>query len=177
MQIPVTGGKQVNLTGQEDLSDSGGVYTYPYGSTGSMSGGMGNEQTTGQTGFAPDSTRQYRSSETMTPGSTGTGRSMGMETSRSTRGTDQDFQRFEPVCRVHFESTYQGMGRSYDDFRPAYYYGYELANDPRYQGRSWSEIEMDARRDWESRSQQGTVRSTWEDMKDAVRRGWESVTS
>ena len=35
--------------------------------------------------------------------------------------------------------------------RGVYRYGYEYFNDPRYQGRSFTEVEPSLRRDWESR--------------------------
>jgi uncharacterized protein (TIGR02271 family) len=58
-------------------------------------------------------------------------------------------------------------------FRPAYDFATELAADQRYRGRSWSEIEPEARRSFEQRH----PGSTWEQMKDAVRRGWEGTTT
>ena len=57
-------------------------------------------------------------------------------------------------------------------FRPAYEFANELAADQRYRGRSWEQIEPDARRSFEQRH----PGSTWEQMKDAVRRGWDRTT-
>lgn len=74
--------------------------------------------------------------------------------------------------RTHYQTHYANTGRAYDDYAPAYQYGSTLANDTRYKGRDWSAIESDARRDWET-SHRG---SAWENFKDAVRHGWESVT-
>jgi len=74
--------------------------------------------------------------------------------------------------RTHYQTHYANTGRAYDDYAPAYQYGSTLANDTRYKGRDWSAIEPDARRDWET-SHRG---SAWENFKDAVRHGWESVT-
>jgi uncharacterized protein (TIGR02271 family) len=58
-------------------------------------------------------------------------------------------------------------------FRPAYEFANELAADKRYHGRSWEQIEPEARRSFEQRH----PGSTWEQMKDAVRRGWDRTTS
>jgi uncharacterized protein (TIGR02271 family) len=57
-------------------------------------------------------------------------------------------------------------------FRPAYEFATELAADKRYHGRSWEQIEPEARRSFEQRH----PGSTWEQMKDAVRRGWDRTT-
>ncbi len=60
----------------------------------------------------------------------------------------------------------------YEDYQPAYRYGYETASDPRYRGRNWNEVENDLRSDYSRRY----PNSTWERMKDSVRYGWEKVT-
>jgi Heat induced stress protein YflT domain len=60
---------------------------------------------------------------------------------------------------------------SFDEFEPAYRYGWGLSRNERYRGRSWADIETDARRDWEQR-----YPNSWERFKSAVRRGWERTT-
>jgi len=74
--------------------------------------------------------------------------------------------------RRDYETRYASTGVPYDTIAPAYEYGYRSANDPRYRGRNWSEVESDLRTDY-ARNQPG---SSWERMKDAVRYGWEKVT-
>ena len=59
--------------------------------------------------------------------------------------------------------------RPTSDFDPAYRYGHALASDSRYDGRSWDEIEPEARAEWEQRHPQ----SAWERFKRAVRYAWE----
>lgn len=61
---------------------------------------------------------------------------------------------------------------AFDEFEPAYHYGWTLGNESRYHGRKWNEIEADVRRDWETRYPDGA----WERFKVAVRRGWERTT-
>lgn len=73
--------------------------------------------------------------------------------------------------RRHFTSTYGSAG-SYEDYEPAYRYGYNMANDPRYRGRNFSEIESELRDDYARRY----PTSTWEKMKDSIRYGWDRVT-
>ena len=51
-------------------------------------------------------------------------------------------------------------------------YGYESAG--KYKGRAWSDVESDLERDWNSYSYRG--KSTWQQVKDAVRDGWDKVT-
>jgi uncharacterized protein (TIGR02271 family) len=71
--------------------------------------------------------------------------------------------------RNDFSTNFASLGGRYEDYEPAYRYGHTLRNDPRYADRDWSDIEADARRDYETRYPGGT----WERMKAAVRRGWE----
>jgi len=77
----------------------------------------------------------------------------------------QDFRR-------DYESRYANSGESFESFRPAYEYGYTSANDARYRGRNWSDVEDDLRTDYTRRN----PGSTWDRVKDSVRYGWEKVT-
>ena len=83
-----------------------------------------------------------------------------------------DYDRYDPLFRTHYQTTYQKMGRSYEEYRPAYFYGYDLAGNPQYRNMTWEQVEMDARRSWE-REHHDTL---WDDIKDAVREGWMRVT-
>jgi uncharacterized protein (TIGR02271 family) len=74
--------------------------------------------------------------------------------------------------RTDYQNRYAAGGASYDAYSPAYRYGYEMASDPRYKGRSFNEVESDLRTDYGRRY----PTSTWEKMKDAVRYGWDKVT-
>jgi uncharacterized protein (TIGR02271 family) len=75
--------------------------------------------------------------------------------------------------RTHWQTNYSRGGGVYEDYQPAYRYGSTLASDERYRNRDWNDIEMDARRDWDTRNPGGT----WERFKAAVRHGWERVTN
>jgi uncharacterized protein (TIGR02271 family) len=74
--------------------------------------------------------------------------------------------------RTDFKKRYAASGASYDTYLPAYRYGYDMASDPRYKGRSFDEIESDIQSDYGRRYPTGA----WEKMKDAVRYGWNKVT-
>jgi uncharacterized protein (TIGR02271 family) len=70
----------------------------------------------------------------------------------------------EAEFRRHWTETSRDRGLSYEQSRPAYRFGHELGGD----GRDWSTIEPEARRQWEE-----TSPGTWEHVMDAVRYAWE----
>jgi len=74
--------------------------------------------------------------------------------------------------RSDFQRQYAASGATYDTYQPAYRYGYDMASDARYQGRSFDQVESDLRTDYGRRY----PNSAWERMKDAVRYGWNRVT-
>lgn len=82
------------------------------------------------------------------------------------------YEDYEPDYRKDFQTRFGAQGGAYEDYAPAYRYGHTLASDPRYQGRDWTAIEPEARRDWESQHPE----STWERFKLAIQHGWERVT-
>jgi uncharacterized protein (TIGR02271 family) len=78
--------------------------------------------------------------------------------------------------RNDWQTNYASLGGTYDDYAPAYRYGYDMRRDARYQGRNWDDVESDLRSDWDTRyGSSGS--STWERMKAAVRSGWNRMTS
>jgi stress response protein YsnF len=92
----------------------------------------------------------------------------GRSTTRSAEGDrkrDSDY-------RNHWQTSYARAGGRYEDYEPAYRYGSTLAEEERYRGRNWNDIEPNVRRDWETRH----PGSGWESFKAAVRHGWERVT-
>ena len=90
--------------------------------------------------------------------------------SRTPMKRDPAFNEHRDHFRMHHGDDYGAA--AFDDFEPAYRYGWGLGNDPRYRGRDWSAIESDARRDWESRYPD----NAWERFKSAVQRGWERTS-
>ena len=83
----------------------------------------------------------------------------------------KDVASFDSSFRNHYQSHFANTGFAYDQYQPAYRYGYTLANDTRFQGRSWADIEPDARIFWSTHY----ADSPWERFKDAIRYGWEEV--
>lgn len=88
-----------------------------------------------------------------------------MAATRTSADYDDDF-------RSDWNTRYASTGGSYDDYAPAYRYGSTLGSDTRYKGRSWDEIETNARSDWQTKY----PGSDWERFKAAVRHGWERVS-
>ena len=74
--------------------------------------------------------------------------------------------------RENYSSRPYATGSTYDALSPGYRYGFESAQ--RYRGRKWAEIESDLERDWPTYSYRG--KSTWQQVKDAVRDAWDRVT-
>jgi len=65
-------------------------------------------------------------------------------------------------------------GHDYNYWRPAYRYGFDAAD--RYHGKKWNDIEHELRAEWD-RYEGRDDRSTWEQVKDAVRDAWHRVTN
>jgi uncharacterized protein (TIGR02271 family) len=75
--------------------------------------------------------------------------------------------------RAHYDQRFASMPSArYETYAPAYVHGYRMASDPRYQGRTWDDVEPSLRTDYE-RTYPG---SKWEQFKEAVRHGWDKMT-
>lgn len=74
--------------------------------------------------------------------------------------------------RTHWQSSYGSSGGKYEDYALAYRYGANLANQQKYSGYRWDELEPQVRSDWEATH----AGSPWEKTKNAVRYGWEKMT-
>jgi hypothetical protein len=129
---------------------------------------------TGWTGFDPNA-GTYTPTPYEPTGTTDWPRSTG-EMSEVTPGrmasttSYNDFSYYDTDFRHHFETSAFSNDYTYDQFRPAYRYGYELATDQRYRDRDWTEIEIDAQNRWDERNP-----GTWERFKDSVRHAWEEI--
>jgi hypothetical protein len=97
-------------------------------------------------------------------------RERGMYTQTTTPRSSYDWSMYRDEFRTDFDRDYAGMGYRFEDYEPAYRWGYENARN--YPG-DWMASETTIRREWE-RAYPG---SDWERFKDAVRRGWDRFTS
>jgi hypothetical protein len=82
----------------------------------------------------------------------------------------EDISRYEPDFRRNYDTNYANSGYGYDQYRPAYYFGYELATDPRYRGQEWNAVESDAHGYWNE-----STMGPWDRYKDAVHYAWDRV--
>ncbi|MGE5611955.1 MAG: YsnF/AvaK domain-containing protein [Bacillota bacterium] len=85
--------------------------------------------------------------------------------------SESDYAKLDPDFRSEFQRTHGTSGGTYDEYAPAYRYGFNLFNEDRYRGKEWSAIEPDVRRDWEQRH----PGSSWDRFKDAIRYSWDRV--
>jgi hypothetical protein len=100
----------------------------------------------------------------------------GWEEVRDALDLEADYAEREPGFMEHFDTQYRNQNlHDYDWYEPAYRFGYITGLDERYDDNgAWDDtVEADIRREWEASDYAGE--SAWEEIKDAVRRGWESV--
>lgn len=76
--------------------------------------------------------------------------------------------------RNNFSSRPYATGRNYEDFRPAYQYGFESGQH--HLGRKWDEVESDLKSGWEKFEGRRGAGSTWDSVKSAVRDAWHRIT-
>lgn len=74
----------------------------------------------------------------------------------------------------NFSSRPYAAGRKYEEFRPAYQYGYESGRH--HMGRTWKDVEADLRTGWDKFEGKGPGGATWENIKDAVKDAWHRIT-
>jgi hypothetical protein len=84
---------------------------------------------------------------------------------------DFNFDMYDRDFRNDFDQNFRRAGYGYQRFRSAYRYGYNLAAHRPYQGQTWKEIEIDARRDWEMQH----PAEPWKDFKGAVQHAYQRV--
>ena len=69
---------------------------------------------------------------------------------------------------AHYRERYAVSGHDYAHVQYGYRFGYEMANDQRFMGRSWADVEQELKGAWHRRY---TDRN-WDDIRDAVREGY-----
>ena len=87
-----------------------------------------------------------------------------------TRTWDQEDRWWEQ----NFTSRPYASGRSYEEFRPAYQYGFESGRH--HMGRSWKDVEADLRTGWDKYEHRRAGGAAWENIKDAVKDAWHRIT-
>jgi len=83
----------------------------------------------------------------------------------------QPYSFYEPAFRSNYDRNYVNSGYDYSTYEPAYRYGYQLATDPRYEGRDWTEVEPSVHAFWDE-----NYPGTWDRVKNSIRDAWDEVT-
>ena len=79
----------------------------------------------------------------------------------------QGYSMHEPDFCSHYQQHDAIYGGSYDQYRPAYRYGYDLGIHTFYGAGTWLEIKLEARTLWEARNP-----GTWEQFKEPIQYAW-----
>jgi hypothetical protein len=87
------------------------------------------------------------------------------------KGTNMTMDEYRTNWRNHYQKNFGNSGMKYEQYEPAYQYGYDLYGDKRYNNWDWNRLEPEARKTWEQRY----PGSAWDKAKSAVRYAWESV--
>jgi hypothetical protein len=88
--------------------------------------------------------------------------------------TNRSWDQEDRWWEQNFSTRPYAAGRSYDEFRPAYRYGFESGTH--HMGRNWRDVESDLRTGWDKFESRPAGGSTWENIKDAVKDAWHRVT-
>lgn len=91
-----------------------------------------------------------------------------------TAKTTQSWSEVMPTYRSHWQQSHSTGGGTWEDAEPSYRYGYEMRNDPRYQGRSYQDAESDLKQGWGQT--QGGAKTAWDKVSQNVRDAWNNMT-
>jgi uncharacterized protein (TIGR02271 family) len=83
-----------------------------------------------------------------------------------------DWSRVSNDFRTGWQNRHGTTGRTWEQDEPAYRYGWEAANDPRYRDRQWTEVESDLGRDWGTRYGK---HGAWDQAKANAREAWDTA--
>jgi hypothetical protein len=87
---------------------------------------------------------------------------------------NRDWNEEDSWWRNNFSSRPYATGRNYEEFRPAYQYGFESGQHN--MGRGWNEVESDLRSGWEKFEGRKGAGGTWDSVKHAVKDAWDRIT-
>ena len=71
--------------------------------------------------------------------------------------------------RKHFDTHYADHGMIYEELAPSYEFGYQIANDPKFHGQKFHDVEHEIKKLYLQRY----PNNTWETIWDALFFGWE----
>ena len=84
-----------------------------------------------------------------------------------------EFNEYRPGFLQHHQSELNGAGLSFEQYEPAYLYGYTLATDLAYNTYEWTEVEPEVRKYYETEYTEAQV--PWEHYRDAAHHAWHGV--
>jgi uncharacterized protein (TIGR02271 family) len=85
--------------------------------------------------------------------------------------TGESWTEVMPTYRTRWEQSHRGA--RWEEAEPAYRYAYDMRNNPKYRGRSYSEIESDLRNEWKNRGEP----TAWDRVSTTVRDAWNDLTT
>lgn len=78
---------------------------------------------------------------------------------------------YESDFRKHFEAHYAASGATYEDLAPSYEFGFQMATDPRFEGKEFHDVESEIKSAYLDRYPD----RDWETNWDALFYGWEKA--
>jgi len=94
------------------------------------------------------------------------------DTMGSTVGWADVSPRFREQWLVQHEKT-----GTWEEYEPGFHFGYEMASDPRFMGRTWEDSEIELRSEyktWPGASRSSSDDSSWDRLKGCAREAWTS---
>jgi len=91
-------------------------------------------------------------------------------------GLHGNWDQMSPRFRDRWQGRYGTSGGRWEDFEPGYRYGWEMSQDPKWQGREWTDAETDLRGDymnWGQRSGYTFNENDWERHREHARDAWD----
>lgn len=85
----------------------------------------------------------------------------------------KDFSNYRSDFLRHYQEYYTDTDYDYDYYEPGYRFGYAAATENQYRNRTWTDVEPDLRRRWET---EYGDKGAWESFKDSVQYGWDKIT-
>lgn len=85
--------------------------------------------------------------------------------------TYAEYETYEPRFRMDYDRHFASSGYDYNQFDPAYRYGYTLATDTQYRDYDWDRLEPEAQAYWDK-----NYPGTWDRVRDGIRNAWREVT-
>jgi hypothetical protein len=148
-----------------DQTTGANTYTAPAGMT------TGTTTSTAATTSTAPTGQGFTSTTANQPVQTTTGANAGTATYGEHVSRNADYDNYDQDFRNNWQSMYANQGSTYEQYEPAYRYGYDLAGDQRYRSRDWNTIEPEIQRDWETRQP-----GTWVLYRSSIRYAWDKAT-